>query len=230
MPFSWRTSSHLPSVTTPYLPSVFCMEYSIYLNNNTILLILIVWLEIDFEKPRDINFFQTNENEIPGNVKSLSSAYYKNGAKSLLWEWPNVQPGSNQPRLTLNLRRANKRTGKEVTDGGFKFWMYREKKSPESTMLITFREPVKSSPKTKVNLNFQGWRGVWISYREFDEIAYDLQNIKFIDFEVTSAEGDKLYLDVIQFVKSLTKQTRDLVVMEVGTGQPASAFSSSGTW
>lgn len=182
------------------------------------------FIEIDFEKPQDIDFFRTNANEIRGNVKSLSSAYYKNGANSLLWEWPNVQPGSNQPKLTLRLGKTNRRTGNEVEEGGFKFWMYRESKSPESTMLITFRGTKQSSPKTKVNLNFKGWRGVWISYREFETNAYNLKNIKFIDFEITSVEQDKLYIDVIQFVKSLTKQTRDLVVMEVGTGQQVSTF------
>lgn len=110
--------------------------------------------------------------------------------------------------------------------------MYRESKSPESTMLITFKETQQSSAATEVNLNFQGWRGVWIGYQEFKTDDFKLNKIETIVFEITSLEEDKLYLDVIQFVSSLTKQTRDLVVRKVGYSRQldqVSPLSSSQT-
>ncbi|KAK3699084.1 hypothetical protein QZH41_000617 [Actinostola sp. cb2023] len=179
-------------------------------------------LNFDFEKNEHINSFTTTH-----STRSISSDVYKNGGNSLLWKWDAVN-GANKPKLLLTLRSVNFRGRKEMNNGGIKFWMYRKNKAPNSKMQIIFhgaskqrrrRNSIASSP-TDVNLNFKGWRGVWIGYREFYGNDFQLKKVKKVEFVIKSPKADKLYIDLFQFSRSMGVQTRDLVVSKIGQTGP----------
>ncbi|KAK3699106.1 hypothetical protein QZH41_008901 [Actinostola sp. cb2023] len=189
--------------------------------------------EIDFEKVRDVNYFAISPSgQSPGYHLSCSPDYHKNGQKSLLWGWPIRQQTITEVKLVLTLGTDKRSSNTELTRGGFKFWMYRVNKTPASTMQITFvgtdqdGAATRSSP-TKVNLNFKGWRGVWIGYGEFQTGQFNLKELLSIEFQITSDNADTLYIDLIQFVKGMGKQSRDVIVRVIGQPSPSPALSSS---
>ncbi|KAK3699083.1 hypothetical protein QZH41_000613 [Actinostola sp. cb2023] len=177
--------------------------------------------EIDFEKVRDVNYFAISPSGSSDYHLSRSPDYHKNGQKSLLWGWPIRQQTITEVKLVLTLGTDKRSSNTELTRGGFKFWMYRVNKTPASTMQLTFvgtdqdGAATRSSP-TNVNLNFKGWRGVWIGYGEFQTGQFNLKELLSIEFQITSDNEDTLYIDLIQFVKSMSKQTRDAIVMRIG--------------
>lgn len=126
------------------------------------------------------------------STKSLSNRFHKNGDNSLLWQWSAVENAENKPKLTLGLFLEREREEREVGRGGIKIWLYRESKAPNSRMQIVFHgasknkgvhEDVQSKP-TNVNLNFKGWRGVWIAYSEFRGNDFPLKRVNKVEFIV----------------------------------------------
>lgn len=160
---------------------------------------------------------------------SLVATHHKNGEKSLFWKWP--ASGTRKLYLDLALKGQTRDNTKELQNGGIKFWLYHPDKSVQSRMNIIFtgkdtaNQP-KSSHTTAVQLDFKGWRAVWIGYDEFPSDSTDPSNLKnqfqlteleTIEFEITTNTADSLYIDLIQFMKNIGKQSRDLVVPVVGT-------------
>ncbi|KAK3699085.1 hypothetical protein QZH41_000618 [Actinostola sp. cb2023] len=158
--------------------------------------------------------------------RTVSPLYYKSGRNSLLWEWPNRNEGGSPAKLTILLGQSLTITGKQLQKGGIKFWMYRAKEAPASTQMnIVFYGATSTNEKTSpttVNLNFKGWRGVWIGYEEFGSAISTLTAITKVEFTIITKEADQLYLDLVRFVTSMKKQSRDTVVRKVGQSSRSS--------
>ena len=63
------------------------------------------------------------------------------------------------------------------------------------------------------NLNFQGWRGIWVKFEECKSTRRSLKGGAVID-EVNFAvsDADIIYIDLLEFQRSLAKQSRDKIV------------------
>ena len=101
-----------------------------------------------------------------------------------------------------------------VRRGGMKIWIYKESSSAGKTMQVEF----KRSTTTTVggftaNLNFQGWRGIWVKFEECKSTRRSLKGGAVID-EVNFAvsDADTIYIDLLEFQRSLAKQSRDKIV------------------
>ncbi|ACU05037.1 chondroitinase family polysaccharide lyase [Pedobacter heparinus] len=130
---------------------------------------------LTFEEAQDIANWKSEK----GNL-SFSSAHFKDGTQSLLWTYQNG--------ATIEI--ANLKGLKEAGDfypggqpevyepsfykkshyGGVKMWLYQEKPSIGK---ITFQvgsnlQMANTAPKYRfsVNLNFTGWRAVWVNFNE----------------------------------------------------------------
>ena len=175
---------------------------------------------MDFEIGNQETMFTTE-----GSLRSISTKHYKGGTKSLLWQWPSKQPRNSLAKLELTLGALLSIKDKELQKGGFKFWMYRENKAPSSTMQIFFsgvkRTIPAETPPTDANLNFRGWRAVWIGYEEFGPDGTGLDEMSSVTFVINSLTADKLYIDLVRFVTSIRKQSRDAVVRRIGRINPA---------
>lgn len=113
------------------------------------------------------------------------------------------------------------------------------KDNTESAMEIVFHGSGNTKTSgTEVNLDFKGWRAVWIGYAEFfegkgtpsrtpkadclidpKEEGVGLDEINQVEFRITSAKQDKLYIDLVRFAVKMSKQTRDMVVKQVSSTQ-----------
>lgn len=174
----------------------------------------------DFEDAQEASVFSAQNAR---GIRSISSLHHKSGSHSLLWQW-SIRSSTDLPaKLTISLGPSLKLEDKELSDGGLKFWMYRETAVPAALMEIIFRgengssaSAVASSP-TIVNLNFQGWRGVWIGYKEFvNGLTSSFTAITSVEFKIPTNTTGKLFLDAVRFATSMRKQSRDLVVPKVG--------------
>ena len=63
------------------------------------------------------------------------------------------------------------------------------------------------------NLNFGGWRGIWVKFEECKSTRRSLKGGAVID-EVNFAvsDADIMYIDLLEFQRSLAKQSRDKIV------------------
>ncbi|NOU93764.1 hypothetical protein GC093_11095 [Paenibacillus sp. LMG 31456] len=141
-----------------------------------------------------------------GGSIALSSRHYKHGQKSLAWTWNNnsklrdVKP--------INLAESN------IKNGGMKIWIYNE--TPINDQ-VTFNFGTISEINSgvyhhtfKANLNFKGWRALWIKFREEGKNpAYtkSLSNVLEVMQIVppSSTPSGTLYFDNIEFSPQLIK-------------------------
>ena len=93
-------------------------------------------------------------------------------------------------------------------------WIYKESSSLGKTLQVEFK---RSSTTTvggfTANLNFQGWRGIWVEFDECKSTSDSLKGGAVID-EVTFAvsDADIIYIDLLEFQRSLARQSRDKIV------------------
>lgn len=165
---------------------------------------------IDFEQQQHIEYITSDSH---GTSKfNRERAFHKNGEYGLHLEWSARSIGDTKKvELVLNLARRKASRGKdEMKRGGIKFWMYRKRDEAPTKMAIVFGgDDISGSPaestETVVNLDFQGWRSVWISYKEFPENQFKLNVVKNVTFKVESSASGSLCLDMIEFLKKVAK-------------------------
>lgn len=153
-----------------------------------------------------------------GGLAELSSKHYKHGGSSLHWSWSNGSKlRDTQP---ANLAAAN------VKHGGMKLWIYNE--NPVNDQ-VTFNFGKTTELNTgihhfsfKVNLNFKGWRAVWIKFREEGKNHAYTQNINepleaMQIIPPASVSSGSLYFDNLEFSPSMvTRRSADYQMPKLG--------------
>lgn len=176
---------------------------------------MLCFTEYDFENGMERFTFKPMHSHV-----YISNQYYKSGNKSLLWRWGYKTKGGPYAKLVINLRRSLYIKGKELEEGGLKLWIYREKVllRPPSKMEIVFQGNTihKRTSPTLVNLDFFGWRSLWIGYKEFGDEIKKLGKIVKVKFYIKTLHSDDVYFDLVRFVTSLKQETRDPVLKTVG--------------
>ena len=131
----------------------------------------------------------------------------KHGLKSLKW----TATGASKLQLkstTFTIPNS------WVRRGGVKFWIYKESSSLGKTMEVEFKRSLTTTVGGfTANLNFQGWRGIWVKFEECKLTRGSLKRRAVID-EVTFAvsDADIIYIDLLEFQRSLARQSRDKIV------------------
>jgi len=168
----------------------------------------IITNQLDFETNAGIQNWEAKQGKL-----SFSNAHYKDGQRSLVWDWskgavleipalkglkeagdiyPGGQPEFYEPSFYPKGRY-----------GGVKMWLYQEKPA-QGKMVFQVGSNLQAankSPKYRfaVNLNFTGWRAVWVNFEEDAKV----KNYKGSD-EMTSlvimpdqnlAGNGKLFID-----------------------------------
>lgn len=184
----------------------------------------IVFEQFGFETTNSIATWVSEK----GNI-SLSKKHYKEGEKSLSWQWK-----KNDFLVVENMESLDKASGTyrggtpEFYEpahypsgkyGGIKMWLYQE--IPQ-TGYMNFQigsdvSEAKENPKYtfQVNLNFKGWRAVWVNFEEdaFVENYSGSEIMKsFIAFPSNQLKAGTLYLDHITLLDFVSyKRHSDLV-------------------
>ena len=135
----------------------------------------IVIKQYDFEKNSDFSSWQVKK----GNL-TLSDHHFKDGKKSLLWEWKKKDILKIENLEGLERAASPYKGGipeyyepafyEAGNYGGIKVWLYQD--SPTNGDLVfqlgSDLSEAKNNPKYKfvVHLNFKGWRAIWVNLEE----------------------------------------------------------------
>ncbi|MFC6226803.1 chondroitinase family polysaccharide lyase [Paenibacillus allorhizosphaerae] len=140
-----------------------------------------------------------------GGRLSLSEAHYKHGLQSLLWQWE--QGAKLAIRKPQYLEQAG--SGKR---GGMKLWLYNEKAvdGKATFRLGSEQDMARSDPRYvfEIGLNFTGWRGMWIQFRE-DGASESYKGDGKAPLEVMDilppavAPAGSLFIDVVEFAETI---------------------------
>jgi chondroitin-sulfate-ABC endolyase/exolyase len=175
-----------------------------------------------------------NEQEYEGwkaqnSSLSFSDAHYKQGQRSLCWSW------KKEASLEITGLKGLQEAGTpypggipEIYEpsfynkdrfGGIKIWLYQEK--PVSGQLVfqagSSLAAARQSPKYRfaVNLNFTGWRTVWVCFEEDAKVkgykgSDDLQALVIFPQNTQQNDG-QLFIDHLTLLKFVSnKRSSDL--------------------
>jgi len=135
----------------------------------------------------------------------------KGGSYSLKWEY-----NSSGTPATLNYSRpsAFAIAGDSLRSGGIKIWLYKETRSNGKKMEINLIGGNRRAPvllgSFEVSLEFTGWRGIWVAYKECVESMSGNQGLTGVSFVLRHA--DTIYIDLLNFVDRMSFQSRDKIV------------------
>lgn len=137
------------------------------------------------------DFFE--ENEISKNISSekssvsLSTLRSKDGNQSLLWSFDKNGKLVYEQEIDLS-------NDDNVLPQTFLLWIYSEK--PINDVLkVSFTEQGNVKKYFEVNLNFKGWRGIAVPFRDMSGVQVD----KLDKVELTVGTEGQLYLDQLFF-------------------------------
>ena len=128
----------------------------------------------------------------------------KQGQKSLKWQTTGAS--------TLKLKSASTFTipNTWLLRGGIKVWLYKEELSPGKTLTVRFKHGTSIVGSFHVNINFKGWRGIWVKFDECKSQRRTRSTVNEVEFALSAA--DTIYIDLLEFKSSVGKQSRDKVV------------------
>lgn len=97
------------------------------------------------------------------------------------------------------------------------------------TMDIECKQSQNLLGKFQVNLDFQGWRGIWVKFSECKVKGKSMSKKSVEIDEVTFFlnDADTIYMDLLRFEGSFGKQSRDKVVPPIGG---VDLYDASNTW
>ncbi|XP_027049719.1 uncharacterized protein LOC113677156 [Pocillopora damicornis] len=156
--------------------------------------------EYSFENAIDVDAFS-----VPAtSTLEQSSERYKDGSYSMKWTWASgdIMKHTFFPAIS----------GNELKKGGIKLWLYNTNPLAGENLTVSFQN---NAPTTvtvsqfNIKLNFKGWRGVWVSYKEAIQTENKDINVMCITAPTTRHH---LYFDVLRFVSDVRRQSRDKVV------------------
>ena len=178
----------------------------------------------DFENVDETSCFQS----IPTGTVTLSSEKntVKKGQKSLKWK----ATGASRLRLTFAL--ALNIPTDWLRHGGVKVWFYKEEASPGKTLRVDFKHTFLASTNVaqfQVNLDFQGWRGIWVKFSECKLTSSSLSSAVINDVNFVLSEADTIYMDLLEFKSRLGKQSRDKIVPPISPFG-LELYDASNTW
>ena len=112
--------------------------------------------------------------------------------------------------------------------GGVKVWFYRKTSLPLNTLTVEFKHSGSTVGRFQANLNFLGWRGIWVKFDECKLTSTSLRSsIDEVNFKLNGA--DTIFMDLLQFLKSFGKQSRDKVVPPISPFG-LDLYDASNTW
>lgn len=132
----------------------------------------------------------------------LSGNHFRNGAKSLEWNF------ESNGTLTINRNLGFEPRIKGNRDNylsAFIVWLYNETPAPQNSVDFQFCKNGKVCSSFPVNINFKGWRGIWVCYERdmqgqpevgMDEIRIQAPQTKgrlYIDHLITAIKVDPRY-------------------------------------
>ena len=157
---------------------------------------------------------------------SFSTSVKKHGTGSLKWE------SGSTGKSTLRYDRSQRPlSGKWLWYGGIKMWIFRETVAKGKKMevrLIDNRRDVQLGMFT-VDMGFKGWRAIWVSSRECKKECDSLnQPAELTRVEFILTRSDIIYFDLLEFVREMSKQSRDKIVPPINKLRPL--YDASDFW
>ena len=146
---------------------------------------------VGFEEEIPQNFKCANMNEL-----ALSSAFYKEGAKSLEW---NFTPGS-----VIDVKREKPFNLKD--ENGITLWIYNEKPQKDSLRFEFYSPEGKTTYSFDFRLFSAGWRACWISFKHMHG---DKSDRKIAGYRIVAPNRKgRVYIDRLTFpVKKINDRT-----------------------
>ena len=149
----------------------------------------------------EANCFQSNP--LASGTVTLSSDQktVKQGQKSLKWKATGAS--------TLRLYAASTFTipNRWLLRGGVKLWLYKENAKPGKTLQVEFKNTVQGSATTssttvarfQVNLDFQGWRGIWVKFSECKLTTTSFSSgVEINDVNFVLRGADTIHIDLLR--------------------------------
>ena len=180
----------------------------------------------DFENANEANCFHQQGS---GTVtRSSDQKTVKQGQKSLKWK------ATGASTLRLYAASTFSIPNRWLLRGGVKVWLYKENASPGKTLEVEFKNTVQRSSTTvarfQVNLDFQGWRGIWVTFSECKSTATSFSSGAVInDVNFVLREADTIHIDLLEFPQSIGKQSRDKIVPPISPFG-LELYDASNTW
>lgn len=164
-----------------------------------------------FETNGDLQYIKADKSKI-----SLSGAHYKNGSKSLAWDF--------QPGAVLSLKKdlqfePRVKTGRDNYLAAFIVWVYNESPIKDSPLQFQFCKDGKVCTSFSMSANFKGWRGAWVCYErdmegtpekgmnEIRMIAPATNGRLYFDHLITAIKVDPRYQTADMQVPFVNKNT-----------------------
>tara|TARA_R110001592_G_scaffold363328_1_gene684162 strand:+ start:31148 stop:34327 length:3180 start_codon:yes stop_codon:yes gene_type:complete len=218
----------------------------------TLLVLLFATMHMFAQKPADdilIHEFKFESKSYLETWKSenggteISPLHFKDGKNSLLWSY-----NLKDYLVVADMEGLNKSTEAykggipekyepayypNKKFGGIKMWLYQEK--PQKGKMIyqvgSSVDAAKKNPKYKfeVNLNFKGWRAVWVCFEEDAKVAnYKGENImkSFVSYPSTEVlSPGKIYMDRFLLLSFVSKKRHsDLHFVNAKTDNRADSY------
>ena len=162
-------------------------------------------MPFDFESAAQLGCFQTIASPSTGTI-SLSNhkKTVKHGSSSLRW----VTTGAS----TLQLRSSTFTIPNScLRNGGVKVWIYKESTSGH-TLQVELKDSATTVGGFTAN-DFEGWRGIWVTFAECKTQSNSLQSPTVIDEVNFIGNGAQtVYIDKLEFNCNIRKQSRDKIV------------------
>ena len=155
-------------------------------------------------------------------TRSTDREKVKNGTYSLKWV-----ANRNPSKLQLNPVSSSIFTNpnSRLRQRGIKVWLYKTTPLPGETLEVEFKDSTSTVGTFQVNLNFTGWRGIWVTFKEFNLTASTVINeVNFI-----LSHADTIYIDLLQFNVRVAKQSRDKIVPPISPFG-LELYDASDTW
>ena len=151
--------------------------------------------KISFEDQVPTSFSAANKTEL-----SVSDTYYKDGHKSLKWDF------NSHSQIDVALPKTLTLTDKIKEQSGIYLWIYNEEPVTDS-LTVEFLTPQHSvAYRFSFRLFSKGWRACWIGFKYMEKVC-DTSSLSSYRFIAPERKGT-LYLDRITFpVKKVNDRT-----------------------
>ena len=181
----------------------------------------------DFETASELDCFQATPGTVTQSSKTTDPVTVKHGSYSLKWE---PRSGSLNPNLKLKFSSGSEIPTNWLRKGGVKVWFYKERPSLGKTLKVEFKNSGILVATFTAHLAFEGWRGVWVKFQECKLTSTSLDRPTKVDeVNFVLREADTIYIDLLQFVRSMAKQSRDKVVPPISPFG-LDLYDPSSTW
>lgn len=170
--------------------------------NALFLLIFFIYGSVIYGSPNDLikheRFISFEQSSVPTYISaqnsnlSVSKDHYKDGSQSLLWAY--------QQNAILSIKKdlhfePKDTTGNDTYLSTFTVWVYNPKASDEN-IEFQFLKNGKVCTSFLFNINYQGWRAVYVAY-ERDMEGLPVEGMNEIQIKAPQGSSGKLYFDML---------------------------------